>query len=161
MDVRWNRHRCLYSHQGLGARRRKKSCRETTWRNENRHEKAGCRFFFYKASILRTLGSIMSHWFEMFVNTSYQQALCCMILLEILTSLEWDILDFIIQIGDCNISNMSKKISCFFPGLWTISKKDPTDTRWAPTNSKWDRNPYKYDSTVITLTILRPFIGAT
>ena len=31
-----------------------------------------------------------------------------------------------------------------------FEKKDPTDTRWVPTNYKWGRNPYKYDSTVIT-----------
>lgn len=31
-----------------------------------------------------------------------------------------------------------------------FEKKDPTDTRWVPANYKWGRNPYKYDSTVIT-----------
>ena len=56
IDVRWNRHRCLYSHQGVGAGWRKKIICETTWRrsqNEqwllnvlsNRHKKAGCSFF--------------------------------------------------------------------------------------------------------------------
>ena len=50
--------------------------------DENRHEKAGYSFFF------KLLFSEVGIYHESLVCTSYQQALCCMILLEILTTLE-------------------------------------------------------------------------
>ena len=95
----------------------------------------------------------MSHWFEMLVNTSYQQALCCMILLEF----SYHTLGF----HHSNRWSMSLKLTATFPTgpskfhvfflFMNYFKKNPQIQGGPLPIINGVATPISYDSTVRTL----------